>query len=135
MPMSSMRICSPSSKASFNKKRGRTMILRGPSRLKRQARFGGKRSSELDRNAAPEVTTNRVEVARVGIRIEYVVGVKERRLLVEQVVDAELDARIQRFDVVAQRHVAIGGRTVLVLCPMNRAVAAVEACAIREHIL
>src|SRR5687768_12156458 len=75
-----------------------------------RGRYGG---SELDGDATEVVAAHQVEVAGVGVGVQRVVRVQERRLLVAHVVHAEVDARVDRLDVVADLDVVVRGRTVV----------------------
>ena len=63
--------------------------------------------SELHIEAGPVVAANHIEILGIGIGVQRVVGIQHRRLLVEHVVDADADPRVDRLDAVADRQVVV----------------------------
>src|SRR5215467_497416 len=80
--------------------------------------------SELHGDASEVVPAHQVEVRGIGIRVVRVVRIEERRLLVAHVVDAEIEPRVPRLEVVAEREVVIDGRAEVVVEAVDRAVVA-----------
>src|SRR5690348_14759657 len=80
-------------------------------RLSPRGLFGtGSDGSELDGHASEVEAADRV----IGVDVDVRVGdrlVVQRRLLVTEVVDTDVDARVERLDVVAERHAVIDDRT------------------------
>src|SRR6185312_17264664 len=93
------------------------------------------RRSELHGDASEVVATHQVEVRRVRVRVVRVVREEERRLLVADVVDADVEPRVPRFEVVAERDVVIDGRAEVEDEVVDRAVVAVIARAGGEDVL
>src|SRR5690349_6607756 len=106
--------------AGEGKKKGRVEFRAAP-KTTRAAR------SELDGHATPVIPAHQIEIAGVGIRVQGVVRVQERRLLVAHVVDADIEPRVPRFEVIAELDVVIDGRAVVVEQAVDRAVVAVVA--------
>src|SRR5215471_15927659 len=70
---------------------------------------------KLHSEPRPIEAPDRIERVRVDIAVDGVVVVDDRRLLVAQVVDADVDAGVEPLDVVADGDVVIDARAVLQL--------------------
>src|SRR5690348_5827612 len=82
-------------------------------RLSPVAARAGCHESEIDRKTRPVIPPHDIEIVGVGIGLRCIVAVQQGWLLVEQIVHTDVDTRVDGRDVVADRHVAVGGRTVM----------------------